>query len=246
MADFYDTDRAVAEYLLFHYGDDDLRMPWAFGPRDGAAFPARCVSECLLREAIPVRARALDLGCAVGRASFELSRFCTEVVGIDLSRPFIEAADRLRREGSLRFPVTLEGRSSTEALARIPSGSDPARVRFETGDALNLRPDLGHFDVVLAANLLDRVPRPRELLRAFSDLVRSGGQLVLTSPYTWLAEYTPPDEWLGQAARTTSQALPGLLSDFRLVRRLDLPLVIREHARKFQWSVAEATTWIRT
>ena len=32
---------------------------------------------------------------------------------------------------------------------------------------------------------------------------------------------------------------------FTMVRTLDLPFLIREHARKFQWSVAQATVWIR-
>jgi len=34
--------------------------------------------------------RALDLGCAVGRSSFELAREYQEVVGIDISQTFID------------------------------------------------------------------------------------------------------------------------------------------------------------
>jgi len=245
MSSYYESDRAVAEYLLFHYGEDDLRMPWAFGPRDGAVFPARCVSECLRRELLPAAARALDLGCAVGRATFELARACGEVIGVDFSRRFIAAANRLRREGSLAFEVLVEGETSVRAVARVPAGVDPARVGFETGDALDLRPDLGDFDVVLAANLLDRVPRPRGLLQACDRLVRPGGQLILTSPYTWLEEYTPREEWLGRGGRRTSEVLAAFLPGFRLVHRGDLPFVLREHGRKFQWSVAEATVWQR-
>jgi len=45
---------------------------------------------------------------------------------------------------------------------------------------------------------------------------------------------------------TTLESLSGLLGrDFGLQRTLDLPFLIREHARKFQWSVAMATVWIR-
>ena len=36
--------------------------------------------------------RALEVGCAVGRASFELARGYREVLGVDLSRAFIDAA----------------------------------------------------------------------------------------------------------------------------------------------------------
>jgi hypothetical protein len=31
--------------------------------------------------------------------------------------------------------------------------------------------------------------------------------------------------------------------EFRLERRVDVPFLIREHARKFQWSEAELTVW---
>ncbi len=246
-AGFYETNRAVDEYLLFHYGEDELVMPWPEGPHGALQFPERCVTDCLApsHAATPPHGRALDLGCAVGRASFELARFHLEVVGIDASSRFIAAAQQLQTVGELAYRVVREGSSTLSALARVPAHLPRERVRFETGDALALRADLGAFDVVLAANLLDRVPRPRAFLATLPGLVRPGGTLVLTSPYTWLEEYTPRDEWLGREDCATSAALAELLPDFRLIRRLDLPFVIREHARKFQWSVAEATVWKR-
>jgi hypothetical protein len=36
-----------------------------------------------------------------------------------------------------------------------------------------------------------------------------------------------------------------LEADFELADSMDLPFLIREHARKFQWSVAQGTRWIR-
>ena len=36
-----------------------------------------------------------------------------------------------------------------------------------------------------------------------------------------------------------------LAPDFTLVQQKDLPFLIREHARKFQWSVALGTVWQR-
>jgi hypothetical protein len=35
------------------------------------------------------------------------------------------------------------------------------------------------------------------------------------------------------------------LGEFNLVTTKDLPFLIREHARKFQWSVAQASIWQR-
>jgi 2-polyprenyl-3-methyl-5-hydroxy-6-metoxy-1,4-benzoquinol methylase len=48
-------------------------------------------------------ARALDIGCAVGGASFELARGFGEVLGVDLSRAFIDAANQLQKHGSLDY-----------------------------------------------------------------------------------------------------------------------------------------------
>ena len=41
--------------------------------------------------------RALDLGCAVGRASFELARYFEDVVGVDYSQAFVDTANELKR-----------------------------------------------------------------------------------------------------------------------------------------------------
>ncbi|MBX3748403.1 MAG: putative 4-mercaptohistidine N1-methyltransferase [Verrucomicrobiae bacterium] len=245
MTPYYESDRAVAEYLLFHYGDDGVILPWSFGPRDALGFPVRCVRDCVLTERLGPTARALDLGCAVGRSAFELARHCGSVTAVDLSSRFVEAARRLQRDGMLEYPVQVEGEVTVKAIARVPDGVDAGRVRFGVGDALALGPDHGDYDVVLAANLLDRVPRPRALLEGFARLVKTGGQLVLTSPYTWLEEYTPAQEWLARDGQRASERLAEDLPGFQRVRRLDLPFLIREHARKYQWSVAEATVWMR-
>ena len=136
--------------------------------------------------------------------------------------------------------------ASRAARARARS-----RVTFEQGDALALRSDLGAFDVVLLANLVDRLREPRRCLVSLSDLVRSGGQLIVTTPCTWLEDYTAQLHWLGgfeqegRPVRTLETLQAVLAPHFNLVRTLDLPFLIREHARKFQWSVALATVWIR-
>jgi putative 4-mercaptohistidine N1-methyltranferase len=249
--DFYETDRALSEYLLFHYGSPAKNMPWSFGPATALNYPARCVSECLDPARLPARARGLDLGCAVGRATFELARHCSEVIGIDYSQRFIEVARQLQQHGSISYAYVEEGLLTTPATAEVPAGIERSRVTFEQGDAQALRADLGQFDVVLMANLVDRLRDPSQCLKALPVLVRKGGQLILTTPCTWLDDYTPRSHWLGGFERSgqpirTLATLHALLDPhFTLARTLDMPFVIREHARKFQWSVAQATVWIR-
>src|SRR3982751_8505 len=140
MANFYETDGALSEYLLFHYGGAGEILPHG-GPAEALFYPVRCVSECLEQGQLPTRARALDLGCAVGRSTFELARHCAEVVGIDYSRRFIETAQILASTGSYAYLRMDEGTLTTPLLARVPAGVDAGRVRFEHGDAHELRRD---------------------------------------------------------------------------------------------------------
>lgn len=242
----YETDKLLGEYLLFHYGSAEEIHPPMPAAREALFFPSRCVTECVDASALPPGARALDLGCAVGRSTFELARMCGSVLGIDHSQRFIAAAEALRTGEALRYSRVDEGILTTPLVARAPEGVDGLRVRFETGDAMALRDDLADFDVVLMANLIDRLREPRRCLARLPALVRRGGQLVITSPYTWLEEFTPREHWLGSEKETTHEELQRRLgSDFDLVATKDLPFLIREHARKFQLSVAQATVWRR-
>lgn len=249
--DFYETDRAVAEYLLFHYGTSEQMLPFDCGPVGALHFPIRCVTECVDSTLLPPQASALDLGCAVGRATFTLGRYCVRVVGIDHSQRFIAAASRLQRIGFVDFEYADEGDLSLRAVAAVPPDIDRQRVSFEQGDAMDLRPDLGAFDVVLLANLIDRLSDPHRCLQRLPKLVKPGGQLIITSPYTWLTEYTPKENWLGGFERDgkrikTLDTLKNLLSaNFQFSFCKNLPFLIREHARKFQWNVAEASVWLR-
>ena len=241
----YDTDKLLAEYLLFHYGTaDEIALPaFAAGALN---FPVRCVTECVEAKSLPENARALDLGCAVGRSSFELARLCPGVVSVDSSQQFIDAAQDLRLGVELPYERTDEGELTTRLLARAPADVDRLRVKFETGDAMALRSTIGTFDVVLMANLIDRLRAPQRCLARLRELVKHGGQLVITSPCTWLEEFTPRGNWLGGIAGSTLDGLKAALkNDFELTGTRDLPFVIREHARKFQLGVAQASLWKR-
>jgi putative 4-mercaptohistidine N1-methyltranferase len=251
MANPYESERLLSEYLLFHYGRDEQILPYAGGPNGALGFAVRVVTECLDTTRLPPNARALDLGCAVGRSSFELALSCETVVGIDFSASFIVAAEELRANGTHPYRRIDQGRLTTECLAEVPPGIERRRVAFEVGDAVSLRPDLGSFDVALLANLLDRLPDPRRCLAQLPGLLSPGAQLVIASPFTWLEEYTPFENWLGgfeqDGRRIESFAVLReiLAPDFEFTRELDLPFLIREHERKFQWSVSHAGVWRR-
>lgn len=253
----YETRRLVDEYLLFHYGADHEILPWENGPVSALKFPVRTVTELLPTVPAPTAAepapRALDVGCAVGRSSFELSKMCREVIGIDYSHAFIQAAVSLQTGAPLSYQISREAHLTDSLVARLPAPDDesgglpgpihPGRVTFRQGDAMHLPEDLGTFDLVHAANLICRLTEPLRFLECLPGLIRPGGHLLLTTPCTWLAEFTPPDRW--PTGGTLDWLKQLLQPHFDLVQQKNLPFLIREHARKFQWSVALGTVWRR-
>ena len=243
---YYESDAGVEQYLLFHYGTPEQICPLLPEARTACGFPARCVSEPMRRIALDKKGRALDLGCAVGRSSLELRRHFDEVVGVDFSARFVGAAERMREERAAMVRVAGESAATEKMVLELPKELRTDHVQFERGDACDLRSDLGTFDFVLMANLIDRLPDPARCLARMPELISSGGWLVITSPYTWLEEYTPRDKWLDGGGRGAVSALREKLEPaFELRHVFDLPFLIREHRRKYQWSVAEASVWER-
>jgi SAM-dependent methyltransferase len=119
----------------------------------------------------------------------------------------------------------------------------PERTSFEVGDVMNLRPGLDNFERVHAANLLCRLPDPQRLIERLPTLVKPGGQLVLATPCTWLAEFTPPERW--PQGSTFDWLRSFLAPHFRLRHLADEPFLIRETARKYQWTVSQVSVWDR-
>ncbi len=243
MSNIYETRRLLDEYLLFHYGTAAEVLPWTHGPTGALDFARRTVSELIDGDRLTQGDTALDLGCAVGRSSFELATLGLQVTGIDFSHSFIEAAQELAKSGQLAYERRDEGRAVTSLIARVQDDVPRMNAQFEQGDAMDLRADLGPFDVVHAANLLCRLTEPALLLARLPSLVKSGGQLILTTPCTWLEEFTPPANWPAGSTRDWLQEELG--ASFELDLQADLPFLIREHARKYQWTVALGSRWIR-
>ena len=242
----YESPKLVAEYLLFHYGDADAVLGEMPGPREAVGFATRLVRE-LLADVSPT-ANALDVGCAVGGSSFELARRCRTVVGIDFSAAFIEAANALKRSGELAFEKVVEGAIAESDVARVNEEVERGRVTFVVGDACSLPPSLGSFDVVLAANLICRLPDPGAFLDRLAELVKPGGQLLLTTPFTWMEEYTPRELWIGarlETGRSFDALQSALAHAFDLEHTVEIPFLIREHSRKFQYTVARGSRWRR-
>lgn len=242
----YEAPDTVSEYLLFHYGDADDVLGVMPGPREAVGFAKRLV--CELAASHPASSTALDMGCAVGATAFELSKSCESVLGVDFSQAFIHAAEKIRQTGSIRAAKRIEGHRTSNFTATLDQECHPERVTFEVGDACQIRADMGQFDLVVAANLICRLPDPQAFLARLPSLVRPGGQLILTTPFTWMEDYTPVENWLGATEETGDSfdvLCRELQGEFTLELRRDIPFLIREHSRKFQYTVAIGSRWRR-
>ncbi len=239
----YETDTLVSQYLDFQYGPSYFNVPNY----------ARALVD-IAEQIVEKRGSALDIGCATGRASFELARTFDNVTGMDYSARFIDVAQSLVRGEERRYLMPEEGelmQYCQASLADIGISAEQAeRVQFVQGDACNLKAQYQAYDLVLASNLVDRLREPKRFLRDITTRIVSGGILMLSSPYTWLEEFTPKENWIGGIrengeALTTYQALQRLLAaDFVEVQApVDVPFVIRETARKHQHTVAQLTVW---
>jgi 5-histidylcysteine sulfoxide synthase/putative 4-mercaptohistidine N1-methyltranferase len=242
--DPYETDALTAQYCDAHYG------PEHFGVRN---YPAALAKICLeLAQGRP-HGHALDLGCAVGRASFELARGFDQVTGLDFSARFFHLAARMQEGGYLRYAVPEEGEIlSFHEITLAELGLDGLRgkVQFFQADACNLPEKFTGYDLVLAANLVDRLYSPRRFLSMIHQRMNPGALLVIASPYTWLETFTKKEEWLGgyraggEPVYTREGLSEALSQHFRMLGEArDVPFVIRETRRKFQHTVAELTVW---
>ncbi|MBV6272920.1 5-histidylcysteine sulfoxide synthase [Alcaligenaceae bacterium CGII-47] len=241
---YYETDKLLSEYAEFHYGDEYFGVP---------NFPRSLVELAMQYLADRPRTNALDLGCASGRAAFELARYFDQVTGVDFSARFIGQGIQLANDGTLRYTLTDEGELvsyKSRSLAELDLAGVKDKVAFYQGDACNLKPQFTGYDFVLAANLIDRLYSPARFLNTIHTRMAPGGLLMIASPYTWLEEHTPRKAWIGGFKQdgesyTTLDGLKQHLGrHFRLVGGpIKVPFVIRETQHKFQHTLSETTIW---
>lgn len=121
------------------------------------------------------------------------------------------------------------------------------------GDACNLDKALGKFSLIFGGNLIDRLPDPAAFLRSVSDFLEPKGVLILTSPYTWLAEFTPPEKWVGGfmengVSVTTPEGLGRLLNPLGLSEyreRDNLRFVLKMNDWVYQYTLSNVTFWVK-
>ena len=264
----YETDESLQMYLGLHYPYSGATegvspiIPHSNSPDHCLFYPQRIAQ--LLVSLLPrdQNTSALDIGCAVGGASFELAKHFHSVDAFDYSKSFIDVAKKMKYDTEeVNFRVSVE--SDIHELVRAVHAADvnhevKSKLNFFTGDACKLglmksQGLLGTYDGLLMSNLLCRLSDPVACLNGLASVVAKQGVVVLISPFSWLVDFTPRDEWLGgyysneneNEAVWSKNTLKQIMESngFEMIHEQDIPLVIREHSRKYQYIVSHATGW---
>ncbi len=240
---YYEKDEIISQYCEFHYGDEHFGVPNF----------AKEIAKIANRYAIN-KNRALDIGCSVGRSSFELCRDFKSVTGIDFSARFINVAQSLKQDGVLRFNKKIEGDITEKREVTLQNlnleNISLDRLEFWQGDACNLKPHFKNYDLIVAINLIDRLYDPKLFLNDMAQRLNKDGVFIVGSPFTWSQEYVKKESWLGGKVENgkaiySQQALAKILqNEFNLLEKpFDVEFVIQEHTRKFQHTFSKFSIW---
>lgn len=239
-------------YLDAHWGDHATPPPDGPGAERGTLGLSELMARLGERAAAPVD-WAVELGASVGRGLSELARGAHHVIGIDLHFGALRRARRLLGGEPLDYARRVIGRHYQTATiqpappnppgaqgAPGPQGERPApSVALICGDALDPPLVPRRFGRVAALHLLDSVRSPATLLSVADKLCVTGGELLLSSPFSWQSGVVEEGERLGASdpagelcrRLATSE---GLEAPYRIEERADLDWWLRRDQRSAQ------------
>jgi uncharacterized protein YbaR (Trm112 family)/SAM-dependent methyltransferase len=215
-------------YMDNHWGD--RAEPAPDGP--GAGFAEAIIAKLAERAAHRV-GLAVELGCSVGRMVAELARGADHVVGLDLQFGAVRRARHLLAGESVSYLRRVVGR---EYLPAIAHGLAISQTTLLCGDALDPPLIPAVYGRVVALNLLDSVRQPRQLLSVVDGLCAPGGELILTSPYSWQSAVVDEAGRFGGAdpAAALVEILTtgaGLGARYQIEDNCELPWTLRRDSR---------------
>lgn len=187
---------------------EQLSATWSAGDYGLVALSLADSSEAFLARHRPGPGMSvLDVACGCGQLAIPAARAGAEVVGIDISPPWIEQARQ---------------RAAEEGLD----------VRFDVGDVEDMPYEDGRFDLVVSLIGAMFAPDPQKAVSEMLRVCRSGGRVVVGSwtPegfvgsfFGTVARHAPPPDMpsplLWGMEDTVKERFAGGVSDLALTRR---------------------------
>jgi SAM-dependent methyltransferase len=194
----------LSTYTFDHYGDLDPAEP-----EDSPVLPGSVLD--LLKAGFreieeQVDGPAIDLGCAVGRTSFELAKTADDLVlGVDLNFSMLRAAAFVLQEGRVTYPRRRVGIAFDKREFAAPL-EGASKVDFWVCDATSLPFTKESFSLATSLNVVDCVQSPYDHLKEVGRILKPNGRAIVSAPYDWNVNATPVEAWLGgHSQRSESQ-----------------------------------------
>jgi SAM-dependent methyltransferase/uncharacterized protein YbaR (Trm112 family) len=182
----YGSFSMLQSYLWSHYSEffngpdaTDAYKKWAsaFNPRKGWA---------------------LDIGCAVGRLTLEMTKTHDRAVGIDTSLSFIRSARNLTAKQRLEFDLIIEGEITEKKSSNLDQDFEYEKAEFIVADAMALPFRSNRFATASSVNILEKVPDPSQhFLEANRVMNRTNARFLFSDPFSWDETVSSPNLWLG-------------------------------------------------
>ena len=241
----YETNGDICQQLESHYGQDYLNVD---------NYPlqiAKMVNEYLNKYQVP-SSKLLDIGCSVGRCSFELAQSFDQVEAVDFSAGVIQHGVQLKTGHQVRYVIESEGDIvdfNEIDLNALNLSHYSSNVKFFQGDASNLKEVFKGYDVILAQHVLEKTYHPAQFLKNVAPRLNDQGLLIIVSDYQFTDQVSEKSKWLsgvkvnGENVCGLDGLLPLLADDFNLVEQQDLTRVLKENQRNFKVSQCQITVW---
>ena len=176
---------------------------------------------------------ALDIGCAVGRLSFELSKTNSQVIGLDTSISFIRKARQLLMNKKLDFDLIIEGNLTEKRSCDLDPRWNYDRIEFLVADALALPFPKNLFTTVTSINLLEKVAVPLHHLKNVNRVLsQERAMFIFSDPFSWDETTSNAELWLGGSSNGNKYKGRGIENIRRLLLGedgiFDPPLQIAE------------------
>jgi SAM-dependent methyltransferase/uncharacterized protein YbaR (Trm112 family) len=237
----------LSSYAWDHWADHDPQEDRSAGPTPGAV--ARTVDAALaMLPASLAEGPILDIGCGGGRSMQALSeRTGRTVLGVDVSVSLARLSRRAAVERRVSYPRRRVGLAYDRRSFALPPAPHPGKMDVWICDALTLPFANGTFALASGFNVIDCLNDPRAGLVEIDRTLKPGGAALLSTPFDWSGNVTPPASWLGGHSQrgphggSAEAVLDLLLSDGALgvgtLRKIGaagrVPWHVRLHDRAF-------------
>jgi len=158
----------------------------------------------------------LDIGCSVGRGTFELARRTGELaVGLDLNFSMLRLAERIRRTRRVRYSRRRVGLVFDPVDNPLAEEFLTENVSFWCADVSILPFPDAAFAGAISMNMLDCVASPLGLLLELSRTIAKGSAALVCTPFDWAVGATALASWIGGHSQRSTPEQGSSLAELR-------------------------------